>query len=163
MAMKTRILNRHHAALLLLLAVASLTASAQTVESVSALDASQSAAAGGGGDSGAPVISPDGRYVLFASAAGNLVLTSSNTAMPCRGAAHTERLPARPDQRNDHPGERQSDRDRRRQWRFRAGGPLDQWPLCGVREQRQRPGAPATPIACRTCLFGTSRRGQLSW
>jgi Tol biopolymer transport system component len=58
--------------------------SAQPAQLVSALDSSQSAAAGGGGDSGAPVISPDGRYVLFASAAGNLLLTSNNTAIPAR-------------------------------------------------------------------------------
>jgi Tol biopolymer transport system component len=75
------ILNRHGAGLLLLLVGASALAPAQTVQLLSALDSSQSAVAGGGGDSGAPVLSADGRYVLFASAAGNLVLTSNHTAL----------------------------------------------------------------------------------
>jgi len=43
---------------------------------------SQEPPPGGAGDSGAPVISPDGRCVLFASSAGNLLLASNNTAFP---------------------------------------------------------------------------------
>ena len=82
--MKTQNFNWHHATLLLLLAIASVPAPAQTFQLLSTVDASQSAVAGGGGDSGAPVISADGRYVLFASAAANLVLTSSNTPLPFR-------------------------------------------------------------------------------
>ncbi len=39
--------------------------------------------AGGGGDAGMPVISADGRYVLFASTANNLVLTTGNSPIPC--------------------------------------------------------------------------------
>jgi len=38
--------------------------------------------AGGGGDSGAPILSVDGRYVLFSSTAENLVLTTSSNAFP---------------------------------------------------------------------------------
>src|ERR1039457_1626637 len=83
--MKTRVFNRHLAALLvLLLAGSSMPAFAQTLQLVSAPDSSQIATAGGGGDSGAPVISPDGHYVLFASAAGNLVLSTNNTAFQPR-------------------------------------------------------------------------------
>ncbi len=52
--------------------------SIQAAQPVSVPDASQPAASGGGGDSGAPVITPNGRYVLFASTAGNLLLTSNN-------------------------------------------------------------------------------------
>jgi len=40
---------------------------------------------GGDGDSGLAIISPDGRYVLFASTANNLVPTNNNNfALPCR-------------------------------------------------------------------------------
>ena len=81
--MKTWILSNQCAALLLL-AGAAMPAAAQTTQLISTSDAPESAVAGGGGDSGAPVISPDGRYVLFASSAGNLSLTSSNTAIPTR-------------------------------------------------------------------------------
>ena len=49
---------------------------------VSVLDPSQAPPAGGSGDSWAPIISLDGRYVLFASAANNLVLTSNTNAIP---------------------------------------------------------------------------------
>jgi hypothetical protein len=45
---------------------------------VSALDPAQAPPAGGGGDSGMPIISPDGRYVLFASMANNLVPGDTN-------------------------------------------------------------------------------------
>jgi len=38
--------------------------------------------AGGNGDSTVPIISADGRFVLFASAANNLMLTGSNTPLP---------------------------------------------------------------------------------
>ena len=49
---------------------------------VSSLDGSVSPPAGGNGDSYLPVISPDGRYVLFASTANNLVLTNNNGPVP---------------------------------------------------------------------------------
>ena len=40
---------------------------------------------GGSGDSGLSIISPDGRYVLFASTANNLTLTNNNNfVLPCR-------------------------------------------------------------------------------
>jgi Tol biopolymer transport system component len=38
--------------------------------------------AGGGGDAGLPITSPDGRYILFASLANNLALTTNNTPVP---------------------------------------------------------------------------------
>src|SRR3989442_8590152 len=49
---------------------------------VSVPDPSQSAPAGGNGSSGAAILSADGRYVLFASAANNLLLWNSNSPMP---------------------------------------------------------------------------------
>jgi Tol biopolymer transport system component len=59
----------------------SLAAIAQPLQTVSVPDPSQMPA-GGGGDSLAPIISPDGRYVLFASTANNLMLASNNVPIP---------------------------------------------------------------------------------
>jgi Tol biopolymer transport system component len=83
--MKTWILRSHCTALLLFVAAIPMPAFAQTVQLASGLDSLQRLAAGGGGESGVPIISPDGRYVLFASTAANLSLTSSNTAFATRG------------------------------------------------------------------------------
>ncbi len=47
---------------------------------VSARDASQPGPAGGGGDSFMPILSADGRYVLFGSTAANLALADSGAA-----------------------------------------------------------------------------------
>jgi len=44
------------------------------------------APAGGSGDSWGAIISPDGRFVLFASTANNLVLTTNGAALPISGA-----------------------------------------------------------------------------
>ena len=49
---------------------------------ISTLEPPQQPPAGGCSDSLAPIISPDGRYVLFASLANNLVLNSSNLPIP---------------------------------------------------------------------------------
>jgi Tol biopolymer transport system component len=57
---------------------------AQPLQLVSALDPAQAPPAGGGGDSGRSIISPDGRFVLFASMANNLVLTTNGTPIPAR-------------------------------------------------------------------------------
>ncbi|HVM49709.1 MAG TPA: hypothetical protein VMU04_16905 [Candidatus Acidoferrum sp.] len=48
---------------------------------ISTPDPSQSPPAGGCGDSWAPIISPDGRYVLFGSTANNLVLTGNTNSL----------------------------------------------------------------------------------
>ncbi len=80
--MKNLILNTFPAALMLFLSGALMPAPAQVVQLVSTVDSSQSAAAGGGGDSGVPIMSADGRYVLFVSSAGNLLLGSNNAAIP---------------------------------------------------------------------------------
>ncbi len=63
----------------LLLAVPTLAAPPQLG---SIIAPSQSPPAGGGGDSVAPIISPDGRYLLFASTANNLVLTTNDLPLP---------------------------------------------------------------------------------
>ncbi len=62
--------------LFLFLASLSLASKAETFQLTSVPDSALSAPAGGSGDSINPVISADGRYVLFASGANNLVLTS---------------------------------------------------------------------------------------
>lgn len=54
----------------------------QSMDLVSTVDPAIGPAAGGGGDSFASVISPDGRYVLFASTANNLVLLTNNQPIP---------------------------------------------------------------------------------
>jgi len=59
--------------------------SAQALQLDSVADSSITPPAGGGGDSVAPVLSPDGRFVLFSSIANNLSVTGSNTAY--RGAS----------------------------------------------------------------------------
>jgi len=54
----------------------------------SGLDPAQPAPAGGSGDSWAPILSADGRFVLFASTANNLVLNSNDTPIPARFPAN---------------------------------------------------------------------------
>src|SRR5215813_14243772 len=44
--------------------------------------------AGGSGDSWGPIISPDGRFVLFASTANNLVSTTNGHPLPMAGGPH---------------------------------------------------------------------------
>jgi hypothetical protein len=75
-------LNWRLAPLLVLMACLTGPALAGPFQLVSVLDPSQGPPAGGSGDSWAPVISPDGRYVLFASTANNLVLTTNNNPIP---------------------------------------------------------------------------------
>ncbi len=54
-------------------------AMATSLQLVTAIDPSVGSPASGGGNSTSPIITPDGRFVLFASTADNLALTSSNT------------------------------------------------------------------------------------
>ena len=49
---------------------------------VSRLNSGQPSPAGGNGDSALPILSADGRYILFASTANNLVLLSNNIPIP---------------------------------------------------------------------------------
>jgi len=81
--MITRKLSRIAAALLAVCALRVTIANA--VPLVSVADSSITPPDGGGGDSTAPVLSSDGRYVLFTSTANNLALTTNNT--PYRGTA----------------------------------------------------------------------------
>ena len=74
--------NSRWAALLTLIAGLGVPVIAQPLQLVTALDPAQAPPAGGGGDSWTPIISPDGRYVLFASTANNLVLTSNAHPIP---------------------------------------------------------------------------------
>jgi len=74
-------------AVLFTLAVFLLAVSAMAVplQLVTTVDPSVGPPASGGGNSMKPIISPDGRYVLFASTADNLALTSSNTPFAVQG------------------------------------------------------------------------------
>ena len=63
-----------------------LSVGAAPFELISGRDAFQAPPSGGGGDSWGPILTPDGRYVLFASTANNLLLTSNNTALPIMGS-----------------------------------------------------------------------------
>ncbi len=81
--MKIQILNLLPATLLpLMLAALPTSSTAETFQSVSVLDSAIGSPVGGSGDSVSPVISPDGRYVLFASAANNLVSIGTNPITP---------------------------------------------------------------------------------
>ena len=76
--MKTNFHAGQSSSLLLLAVAAALSASAGPLQLVSTLDPAQGPPSGGGGDSATPIISPDGRFVLFASTANNLVLVGTN-------------------------------------------------------------------------------------
>ena len=52
-----------------------------SIDPVSQLGASFAPTPGGNGSSGLPIVSADGRYVLFASTANNLVLTNNNNSV----------------------------------------------------------------------------------
>src|SRR5438477_8854728 len=57
-------------------------AAAAPLQLISVRDASQPAPATANGDSYASVLSPDGRYVLFASTANNLLLNTNGNPIP---------------------------------------------------------------------------------
>jgi Tol biopolymer transport system component len=69
---------------LTLIAGFTVTAIGQPLQLVSVLDPSQGPPASGSGDSWTPIISPDGRYVLFASTANNFVMVTNDTPIPAR-------------------------------------------------------------------------------
>jgi Tol biopolymer transport system component len=75
-------IGKASARLVLVQAWFALTAAASTLQLVSAIDPQLGPATGGGGDSYLPVISRDGRYVLFASTANNLVSVGTNRPLP---------------------------------------------------------------------------------
>src|ERR1035437_2447377 len=80
--MRIRFSNWGCAALVAGIVGTSLPAMAGAFQLLSVADPAQGSAAGGSGDSWAPMMSPDGRYVLFASAANDLVLTTNNPPTP---------------------------------------------------------------------------------
>ena len=82
--MEARFRNSRQAILLTLIAGFTVTAIGQPLQLASVLDPSQGPPAGGSGDSWTPIISPDGRYVLFASTANNVVMTTNDTPIPAR-------------------------------------------------------------------------------
>src|ERR1700734_1601316 len=80
--MKTPFANSFRASLILFAIWLPSAAIAQTLQPVSLSAPAIGAPAGGSGDSVSPVISADGRYVLFASAANNLLLIGTNPISP---------------------------------------------------------------------------------
>jgi hypothetical protein len=80
--MKNRAATGQRTALAVSIILLCLSAAAGNLRPVSSLDSSQIPPAGGSGDSWTPVISSDGRYVLFASTANNLVLKTNSEPIP---------------------------------------------------------------------------------
>ena len=80
--MNARLPQRCVVSLFILMIYASFPASANPLQLISLRNPSLAPAQGGNGDSGPGVISPDGRYVLFSSAANNLTLTVNSNPIP---------------------------------------------------------------------------------
>jgi len=80
--LKTGFSNGLCGAIVALIALsASPAAAAPALQLVSQFHPSFAPPAGGNGDSGLPIVSADGRYVLFASTANNLTLTNNNNSV----------------------------------------------------------------------------------
>ena len=84
MIMRCRLLRIRMGGLhaVLLLNAGLMACSGASLQWVSVINSAQMPPAVGSGDSVAPVLSADGRYVLFASTAKNLVLNSNGNALP---------------------------------------------------------------------------------
>src|ERR1017187_2726529 len=80
--MKTGFSYWQRAALLIFLALGALPARAASFQLTSVIGPSLGSPAGGAGDSMSPIISADGRYVLFASTANNLMLNTNGNPIP---------------------------------------------------------------------------------
>ncbi len=80
--MNARLLQQCIVSLLILTIYSGFRASANPLQLISLRDSSLAPAQGGNGDSGPGIISPDGRYVLFSSAANNLTLTINSNPIP---------------------------------------------------------------------------------
>ncbi len=78
--------SKRWAALAICVIAVALPAMADSFQLLSTLDPTQTPPAGAGGDSWGPVMSPDGRYVLFASPANNLVVATNGLPIPLRVA-----------------------------------------------------------------------------
>src|SRR5438477_983608 len=86
--MNTGLLTAPRATVCALFATFVLSTTAAPFQLVSVLDPSQAPPAGGNGDSWGPILSADGRFLLFSSAANNLVTTSNGNALPVLVAPH---------------------------------------------------------------------------
>src|SRR5579859_838114 len=80
--MRTSLSSRAAGALAIAAGLSVLQLAAQSLELVSGVGPAQMPPAGGSGDSWLPILSADGRYVLFASTANNLLLASNNVPIP---------------------------------------------------------------------------------
>ena len=86
--MKARLPQRRIVSLFILTIFANSLAIANPLQLISLRDPSLAPAQGGNGDSGPAIISQNGRYVLFSSAANNLALTANSNPMPVLIPAH---------------------------------------------------------------------------
>ena len=77
--MRTPRCFRRHVAPVVLAALAMTSTARASLQTVSVPDPFSPRSTAGGGDSANPILSPDGRFVLFASSANNLAMTASNT------------------------------------------------------------------------------------
>jgi Tol biopolymer transport system component len=80
--MKVRLPKKCLLCLIIFAIHAGFPALANPLQLISLRDPSLAPATGGNGDSGPAIISPDGRYVLFSSAANNLALTVNSNPIP---------------------------------------------------------------------------------
>jgi Tol biopolymer transport system component len=80
--MKTRAMGLRRAFVCALVLCSAMSASAGPFELISVRDSAQAAPAGGSGDSWGPVVSSNGRYILFASTANNLAPNSNSNSIP---------------------------------------------------------------------------------
>src|SRR5215210_824624 len=80
--LSTQDVIRSRVALAVLFALLAHASVASSVQTISVRDPSLPPAAGGGGDSGLAIVSSDGGYLLFASTANNVALTSNTNAIP---------------------------------------------------------------------------------
>src|SRR5437763_15327051 len=81
-------LVRRAAAALILFAAFLASAFGGPARLISVPDSGQPRSASAGGDSSSPILTPDGRYVLFASTANNLVLMTNGNPIPVSVPAH---------------------------------------------------------------------------
>jgi hypothetical protein len=85
--MRTKTLQTEPVKLVISLACLLCATALNAAQLVTVTDPSRHPAAGGNGDSALPLISPDGRFVLFTSSADNLVSANTNAPMPSAALA----------------------------------------------------------------------------
>jgi hypothetical protein len=95
--------------------------------------------AGGGGDSGAAIVTPDGRFVVFASQAKNLLSPATNPRGPESSQAPLDVFLRDRTNGTYRPGQCRCVDTEGRKWRFAAASNLDQRPIRSFRELGKQP------------------------